>query len=195
MIRKQRCTKSALLRVIVVAIIALAVMVGACVCTSALAGSARVATAGDRHVVTAERLRSELRKANIEIRYTHPMSEPTAAVVGAARAAPAGAIGFEYQLFSSSALATIRYAGKLRPKDFGWPRSKLGVVFEPIVRGVLGNVAYAIYERHFLRQEGTREEATEVQLSVQRTVRAMDDALFKSFPPRDPYANALSTGP
>jgi len=172
--------------------VAIVIAVGAV----AIASNQRVASGGDRYRVSARRLRSELAKTGLDVRYVHPRHEPTSAVVGVARSLPANPFGFEYQLYRSSDEASVSALGKLKAGAFGWPKPHLGVIFEPVVRGVLGNVAYAIYERSFLREkEGSRAKAWEVQLTVQRTQRELDDALFNTFPPRDPYANALSNNP
>lgn len=172
----------------------LAVLVGAlAVVALAFARSGKVASEADPHHVPANRLRTELNRGGIQIRYVKPAHEPVPAVVGVASLAPAKGVGFEYQVFPDSDEATVAHLGKLKETDFGWPKAKLGVVFEPVVRGVLGNVAYAIYERHFLAAQGTRKEAMRIQLATQRVLRTLDDALFESFPKGDPYANALSS--
>jgi hypothetical protein len=157
----------------------------------AFASSRQVAFEGDPHHVSAGRLRDELKQGGVRVRYVKPVP----AVVGVASVAPARGIGFEYQVFPSSDETTVAQVGKLKEADFGWPKAKPGVVFEPVVRGVLGNVAYAIYERHFLAEKGTRKEAMRLQLATQRVLKTLDDALFESFPDRDPYANALPPTP
>jgi hypothetical protein len=161
----------------------------------AFASSRQVAFEGDPHHVSAGRLRDELKQGGVRVRYLKPVHEPVPSVVGVASVAPARGIGFEYQVFPSSDETTVAQLGKLKEADFGWPKAKPGVVFEPVVRGVLGNIAYAIYERHFLTEKGTRKEAMRLQLATQRVLRTLDDALFESFPDRDPYANALSPTP
>ena len=135
---------------------ALAVVAIAATGALALASSQQVASGGDSYRVTPQRLRSELTKTGIELTFLHPPSEPTTAVVGVVGSAPGERIGFEYQLYQSSEEATVEGLGKLPPATFGWPKPSLGEAFEPIVRGVLGNVAYAIYE--FWGGEGTSHE-------------------------------------
>jgi hypothetical protein len=113
-----------------------------------------------------------LKQGGVRVRYVKPVHEPVPAVVGVASVAPARGIGFEYQVFPSSDETTVAQLGKLKEADFGWPKAKPGVVFEPVVRGVLGNIAYAIYERHFLAEKGTRKEAMRLQLATQRVLRS-----------------------
>jgi hypothetical protein len=162
----------------------------------ALADSQQVASGGDSYSVTAQRLRSELTNTGIELTFLHPPHEPTTAVVGVAGSAPGERIGFEYQLYGSSDEATVENLGKLPPNVFGWRKPGHNQIFEPIVRGVLGNVAYAIYELGFIeRPKDPRLEALERHWNPQRTLRALDNALFESFPPGDPYANPLSANP
>jgi hypothetical protein len=106
-------------------------------------------------------------------------------------------IGFEYQVFPSGDQATVTYLGRLQTSDFGWPKPRLGIVLEPKVRGVVGNVAFAEYEWRNQRDDRhyTRKAALRSQLALQHMHRALDDALFNSFPSKDPYANALSATP
>lgn len=180
----------------VTAVAFLAAVVCIAVAAAALAGGDRVATGGDPYRVKAERLRSELAKTGLRIRYIHPHGEPTRTVAGVAEFGWAGPIGFEFQLYPSSDQATVRGVGKLRLADFGGPAK---IIFEPkVIRGVLGNVAFAEYE---IPDPGEEESAPSRkiglhrQLQVQRLNRSLDDALFNSFPAADPYANALSTTP
>jgi hypothetical protein len=177
-------------------IVGFAILAVAATGALALASSQQVASGGDTYSVTAPRLRSELTKTGIELTFLHPPNEPTTAVVGAAGSAPGERIGFEYQLYGGSGEATVENLGKLPPNVFGWHKPGPNEIFEPIVRGVLGNVAYAIYELGFIeRQKSPRLEALERHWNPQRTLRALDNALFTSFPSRDPYANPLSVTP
>jgi hypothetical protein len=162
----------------------------------AVASSQQVASGGDSYSITAQRLRSKLTNTGIELTFLHPPNEPTTAVVGVAGSAPGEQIGFEYQLYPSSDEAKVANLGKLPPRVFGWRKPSHNQIFEPIVRGVLGNVAYAIYELWSIeRRKAPRLEALERHWNPQRTLRALDNALFESFPSGDPYANPLSATP
>jgi hypothetical protein len=174
----------------------LAVVAIAVTAALAVASSQQVASGGDSYSITAQRLRSELTNTGIELTFLHPPNEPTAAVVGVAGSAPGERIGFEYQLYRSSEEATVENLGKLPPNVFGWRKPGHNQIFEPIVRGVLGNVAYAIYELEFIeRRKAPRLEVLERHWNPERTLRGLDNALFGSFPPGDPYANPLSATP
>lgn len=172
------------------------VCVGAALVAMAVARSDRVASGGDPYKVSSQRLRRELALTGVKIRYLYPRSEPAHAVVGIARQGPA-VIGFEFQLFPSSDEATVFDLGKLRAVDFGWPRQYRGVLLEHRTRGVLANVAFEEYEKLVLESHdrSSHNAAMADQLAAQRVHRALDNALFNSFPARDPYARALSATP
>ncbi len=161
---------------------------------NAVAGSHRVATGGDPHSVSAQRLKSELAGTGLAIHYLQPAGEPVPSVTGVAHDGKA-LLGFEFQLYPSSDEATVSDVGKLRAKDLGWPRKYDGFLLHRLVRGVLGNVAFAEYKQGVIESHYTVAEAHEVQLAHQHIVRALDNALFGSFPSNDPYAHALLAAP
>jgi hypothetical protein len=175
----------------------LAAVLGGVFIVHAMGGSQKVATGTDPYHVTEKRLRAELEKAGVPLRYVHPRNERVPTVSGAVKGNSSHRIGFEYQIFPSGDQATVAYLGRLRTSDFGWPKERLGITLEPKVRGVLGNVAFAEYEwlSHWDHRHYTHKAALRSQLVLQHISRALDDALFNSFPPEDPYANALSTTP
>ena len=155
------------------------------------AGDAAV-TGGDPYLVSAERLRSELAGSGAKIRFVAPRGGSIPSVVGVARDGGA-VIGFEFQLYPSSDAATVAAAGELRAARFGWPHRYRGFRLKVEVRGVLGNVVYAEYERGAVERDSTVREVRRRQLAHQRIMRALDDALFASFPADDPFAVALFT--
>jgi hypothetical protein len=104
-------------------------------------------------------------------------------------------IGFEFRLYPSSDQATVRGLGKMRSTDFGWPKEHRGFIYEPQVRGVLANVAFAEYEWFDLHTHRSRVAALKSQRAEQRLMRALDDALFGSFPRKDPYVHAVLPTP
>lgn len=175
-------------------LLALALLVVAA--TAALGSIARVASDGDPYRVSVHRLRSELAATGLDIRYIHPAREKGVAVTGVANYGAGGPIGFEYQIFPGSDVATVRQLGNLKAADFGW-KEKIPIVFtEHQIRGVLGNVAFAEYEdARTSEPRVSRQRGLRIQLQRQRTTRALDDALFRSFPPSDPYAHAESSSP
>lgn len=156
----------------------------------ALAVDGRVASGGDPHRVTASRLRAELAAKGIEARFVQAPG-PVLALAGVAHMGEAEPVGFEFRLYPSSDQATARGLGKMRSTDFGWPKEQLGFIYESRVRGVLGNVAFAEYEWFDLDTHRSRSAALKSQLAEQRLLRALDDALFGSFPTNDPYAHAM----
>ncbi len=154
----------------------------------------RVASGGDPYRVSAAHLRHELTTSGIEIRFTHPRGEPVPAVTGVGSSGRAS-IGFEFQLYPSSDQASVRDLGRLRAPDFGWRRPHGLLAFEGWIRGVLGNVAYAQYEESLLESHETQSAFLRKEAAEMRVLRALDNALFRSFPARDPYAQALSPKP
>jgi hypothetical protein len=179
-------------RTIIGAVVAL-MGVFAVVVAIALASGHRVASGGDPFHLTAERLKGRLAVSGIDITY---VDENKRRLEGVARYGRGGPIGFEFRLFNSSDVATIKGIGRLRPSDFGWSKPHLGVTFEVTDRGVLGNVGFAEYELRYLEGRGlSRREIVEAQLAKQRILRGLDDALFSAFPSDDPYVSALSATP
>jgi hypothetical protein len=181
-----------------VAVVAALCLAGVGVAVALGGGAPAVASGGDPNVVTTTQLKEGLAKIGAKIRYVDAR-EPVPALVGLASKEPTVPIGFEYQVFPSSDQATVAHLGKLSAQTFGWRKPTSGIIFEPLVRGVLGNVAYAVYEdnehdRH-RRPHETAAEAHRFQLAAQAIRRGLDDALFDAFPADDPYANALSPTP
>lgn len=160
----------------------------------AMAGDQRVATGGDPYRVTASKLRDELVARGVEARFV-PAPGGVETLAGVAKMPGAEPAGFEFRLYPSSDQATVRGLGRMRSTDFGWPREQLHFVFESRIRGVLGNVAFAEYEWFDLNTHRSRVAAIESQLAEQRLLRAIDDALFASYPASDPYVHALSSSP
>ncbi|HZO05581.1 MAG TPA: hypothetical protein VFB52_04280 [Solirubrobacterales bacterium] len=156
-----------------------------------VAGDAGV-TGGDPYLVSAERLRSELAGSGAKIRFAASRGGAIPSVVGVARDGGA-VIGFEFQLYPSSDVATVAAAGELRAARFGWPRRYRGFLLKVEVRGVLGNVVYTEYERGAVESHSTVREVNRRQRARQRIMRALDDALFASYPEDDPFAVALLT--
>jgi hypothetical protein len=155
----------------------------------------QVATGADPHRVTAQSLRDELQRTGLAVRFTDPKGLPVPSVTGVARHGSA-VVGFEFQLFPSSDVATVRQVGLLDAEDFGWPRRDRSFFLDRWVRGVIANVAFAEYEQNVIEgPQQTFAEAHEAQLAEQRVQRALDDALFHSFPEDDPYAHALLRRP
>jgi hypothetical protein len=174
--------------------LATAVVLVSLLAAFALGADGRVASGGDPYLVTAGRLRDELAAKGIEARFVRaPGTVP--ALAGVATMAGAEPVGFEFRLYSSSDQATVRGLGRMRSTDFGWPEEHRGVIYEPQVRGVLGNVAFAEYEWFNLHTHRNRAAALKAQLAEQRLMRALDDALFGSFPGQDPYAHAVLPAP
>jgi hypothetical protein len=181
----------AMKRVLVPALALIMVGVAAAV---ALALDGRVASGGDPYRVTAGRLRDELAAKGVEARFVSaPGTVP--ALAGVAKLGDAEPVGFEFRLYPGSDEATVAGLGRMRSTDFGWPREQLGFIYEPRIRGVLGNVAFAEYEWFDLHTHLSRAAALRSQLAEQRLLRALDDALFGSFPAGDPYAHAQLAAP
>ena len=158
-------------------------------------GGTQVAFEGDPFVVTPTQLKSGLSKAGLKVRYVKGAAGPATEVAGVAHLQD-HLIGFEFQLFPASDEATVRYVGRLQAPDFGWPKNIYhGMKFKTWVRGVLGNVAFAEYERSPLRKHFTPAEARRSQLTYQSLRRRVDDALFRSFPENDPYVHATAVKP
>lgn len=135
--------------------------------------------------VSTKQLRSELEQAKVSIQ---PGSDTSASTVSGVASQGRAAIGFEFRVYPSSDEATVRGLGNLSLGDLGYP-SPNGVTVKKVIRGVLGNVAYAQYrverdwktERAYLEENESRREV----------IRELDDALFRSFPPDNPYAQPL----
>jgi hypothetical protein len=189
-------TLVALAAVVAAAAVAVAVLV---VAVASGGGKPDVATGGDPNTVSTAQLEAGLAKIGVKIQYVDA-SEPVPAVVGLASVSPASPVGFEYQVFPSSDQATVADLGKLPPHTFGWKKPRASFYYEPTIRGVLGNVAYAIYEDP---EEVDVEPSAKMlsagvrgyQLAAQKVSRGLDDALFDAFPANDPYVNALSPTP
>lgn len=163
----------------------------ACVLASAAAamagGSDRASTGGDPHRVTVQRLQAELGRSGLAIRPVRP-SLRTPRVVSGVASDGAVEVGFEFHVFRSSDEATVRRLGRPRPRDFGWTTRPGVTPVRTRIRGVLANVAYAQYELEGRRLPGghVRNDAAR-----RRLIRGLDDALFRAFPPDDPYAQPL----
>jgi hypothetical protein len=177
-----------------IAALATAIILVCLLAAFALGADGRVASGGDLYLVTAGRLREELAAKGVEARFVRaPGTVP--ALAGVARMAEAEPVGFEFRLYPSSDQATVRGLGKMASTKFGWPEEHRGVIYEPQVRGVLGNVAFAEYEWFDLDTHRSRAGALKSQLAEQRLLRALDDALFGSFPRQDPYVHAVLPTP
>jgi hypothetical protein len=145
--------------------------------------SPRVASDGDPHRVTVRHLREALANSGLTIRPARTPSPSASTITGVASVDDVK-IGFEFQIFSSSDVATIRRLGRLRPTDFGWPPARFDPLYRTWIRGVLGNVAYAQYEVE-------TDQQLLAERARRRVIRELDDVLFGLFPSGDPYANAL----
>lgn len=174
--------------------LAVAVIVVGVLAAVAMAVDGRVASGGDPYRVTAGRLRGELAAMGIKARFVHARG-PVPALAGVADMGGAEPVGFEFRLYPSSDQTTVRDLGTMRSTDFGWPKEQLGFIYEPRIRGVLGNVAFAEYEWFDLNTHRSRAAALRSQLAEQRLLRALDDALFGSFPAKDLYAHAVLPEP
>jgi hypothetical protein len=84
-------------------------------------------------------------ETGIEIRFIQPTHEPVRTVAGVGGSGRSS-IAFEFQLFPTSEQAKVEDLGNLKPREFGWSAAPLFVDWEPRIRGVLANVAYAEYE-------------------------------------------------
>jgi hypothetical protein len=151
---------------------------------SATGDTTRVSSGGDPHHVTLRELRDRLERSGVAIRPARHPAPSRSTIAGVASAGRA-MIGFEFQVFSSSDVATIRGLGRLRPPDFGWPPTRFDPLYRTWIRGVLSNVAYAQYEIETDRQLGAEP-------ARRRIIRALDDALIGAFPADDPYVHAMA---
>ncbi len=175
--------------------VVVSVMIFLLAVTAASGGYRKVATNSDPHCLTAQSLRLHLERSGLAIRFIRHVDEPVPSIVGVARRG-SEVLGFEFQLFPSSDEATVSRVGRLEAADFSWPPRFHGFLLGRWVRGVIANVAFAEYERNVV--EGPRQsvgEAHRAQLDEQELQRAVDDALFSSFPARDPFAHAVSGRP
>lgn len=156
-----------------------------------------VSTGGDPHVVTKHELRAALARSGLALRFGASDSRTRAdRVQGFARRGDVR-LGFEFQLFRNGDQTTIRSLARLGLDEFGLAHVRPRLDTYPMVRGVVGNVAYATYEidpenwpvdrsdRYYLRYERDA-------LHIGRT---LDDALFGLFPANDPSVHALSPDP
>lgn len=176
---------------------ALATLIAAAAISISIASDSlpiRVSTGGDPYEVSAKRLRHELEATGIAIRFIPQKTiRLVESVVGVGRVGRAE-IGFEFRLYPSSDRASVRQMGRLKARQFDWrdPRRISGMDVK--LRGVLANVAYAQYSPISEVRESTQAY---LQLDAQhrRVLRALDDALFGSFPRSDPYAYPLSATP
>lgn len=153
-------------------------------------GGQRVATGVDTYRVTGKHLRKSLRKSSINIHFIQQENEPLPTVSGIGTSGEAE-LGFEFQIYPSSREATIAALGTLRPRDFGWSVIGSRERWLRRIRGVLANVAYAQYEVEVERPRETARAYLRREAAHRRVLRALDDALFASFPVDDPYAYAL----
>jgi len=169
-------------RRLVVAAVAVVSMGAVLAVVLAVTGSSQVAD-GDPHRVTVGQLRDRLERSGLQIRTIREPTRSIPTIVGVASAGHA-AIGFEFQVFPASDVATVRKLGRLRSTDFGWPPARFNPLYRTWIRGVLGNVAYAQYE---IETDGQLL----AESARRRIVQMLDDALFSSFSPDDPYAHAL----
>ncbi|HZO05580.1 MAG TPA: hypothetical protein VFB52_04275 [Solirubrobacterales bacterium] len=172
----------------------LAAVVACLFVVGSVAAAEKVAIEGDPHVVSEQSLKDELMKTGVAIQFHTVESGEVPSVVGVARDGGA-VVGFEFQLYPSSDEATAWDLGELPAAAFGWPPKYKDFLLKVEVRGVLGNVAFAEYERGVLESQSTVKEVNERQRSKQRVARALDDALFGLFPSSDPYVHALATVP
>lgn len=168
----------------------LAVIVMAALVAVAVGDTHRSASDGDPYRVTPLRLIRELDKAQgVDVRFTKPSGEPVRTIAGVGSSGGV-AIAFEFQLYPTSDEATVEQLGRLKPRDFGWTGGRW-VEWEPRLRGVLANVAYAQYERRHIYVENheTVSEYLHDDASRRRVQRALDDALFDVFPASDSFAH------
>ena len=175
-------------------LVCLAGVVACLVVVGSVAAAEKVAVGGDPYVVSEQRLKDELIATGVAIQFHTVEFGEVPSVVGVASDGGA-AIGFEFQIYPSSDEATAWDLGELPAAAFGWPPKYKDFLLQVEVRGVLGNVAFAEYERGAVESASTAKEVNERQRSEQRVVRALDDALFGSFPPADPYVHALANEP
>jgi hypothetical protein len=165
-------------------------------CVAALVISTGRADSASDSAITATQLRQSLARSGLQI--THRVGRPRESAVdvvgGIARGAHGARVEFEF-VVAKGRRASTRQLGTLdirirrlgpnqnRPEAV---RLRSGTLVTPVIRGVLGNVAYALY--YF----GVREAPPEATFDV---VRRLDRALFDAFPPTDPEAHAILERP
>jgi hypothetical protein len=146
--------------------------------------------------ITAGALERSLMRSGLQItpRAGHPHAGSSEVIAGIAHGASGARVEFEFAVSKSRRASTtqlgtvgipIRRSGpnQNRPETV---RLRSGTLVTPVIRGVLGNVAYALY--YF----GVREAPPDATRDV---VRRVDTALFDAFPATDAEAHAILSRP
>jgi hypothetical protein len=164
----------------------------------AIALTAQTGCGSDQKVPTirASELRASLARSGLRIepRRGHPRKAHTEVVGGIAHGAHGARVEFEFVVVRgrrahTDELGTLdipfRSDGLNRNRPLSI-RTRSGTLVSPVIRGVLGNVAYATY--YF----GIREAPP---TATEDVVRRLDAALFDTFPATDPEAHAIRRTP
>lgn len=182
-------------RTLTAAAIALLTATAATIGRASEFGNSQVATSGDPYAVTPKRLKRELREDGIDVRFIHTKRVAHAKSVAGVGSLGRAGIGFEFQLYPSSDQASVRRLGQLSRRRFGRIGQRPISGIDVKLRGVLANVAYAQYQPYWEGNSESRRAFLRFDAQYRRVLRALDDALFASFPRDDPYAHALSAVP
>lgn len=172
-------------------------LIAAAVCSVALTtltgcGSSQKPTT----TITAAQLRASLARSGLQVdpRRSRRHKPDTEVVGGVAHGEHGARVEFEFVVANGRRAGTdelgtldipFRSDGVNRNQPLG-VHTPSGDLVTPDVRGVLGNVAYAVY--YF----GIREAPP---AATQDIVRRLDDALFQTFPPTDAEAHAIRRSP
>jgi hypothetical protein len=128
------------------------------------------------HVVTVEELRRSLDHSGLTVRY---LRAPAGVVAGWASGDGDGRVGFEFVVAKKRPATTDLLGHAPLPLNDGQPTAAdTDHEIDPLVRGIISNVAYASY--FFGRFPDSDANS--------RISRALDDALFGLFPRGDPAA-------
>lgn len=164
----------------------------------AMALSTQTGCGSEQHVptITASKLRASLARSGLRIdtRRGHPRRPRTEVVGGIAHGAHGARVEFEFVVADGRRAGTdelgtldipFRSDGRHRNRPLSI-RTRSGTLVSPVIRGVLGNVAYATY--YF----GLREAPP---AATEDVVRRLDAALFDTFPATDAEAHAIRRTP
>jgi hypothetical protein len=146
--------------------------------------------------ITAGALERSLERSGLQItpRSGRPRTGLSEVIAGIAHGARGARVEFEFAVSkdpraSTTQLGTVGIPIKRSGPNQNRPdsvRLGSGILVTPVIRGVLGNVAYALY--YF----GVREAPPDATRDV---VRRLDTALFDAFPATDTEAHAILPRP
>jgi hypothetical protein len=168
----------------------------ASLCAIALTALAGCASHEPTTTITADQLRESLTRSGVRIdpRRGHPRKSDSEVIGGIAHGEHGARVEFEFVVTAGRRARTdelgtldipFRSDGVNRNRPLR-VRTATGDLVTPVIRGVLGNVAYATY--YF----GIREAPPAATDDV---VRRLDRALFNTFPPTDAEAHAIRRTP